>query len=282
MKRTLLIICTCIYFISSMFFAVLTVNAEGDLPFRADLANLWKYNLGAGNVGDIAYEYNEDQDSVDLRLDGNLSGWSPIEFTVEINLDRYSILSFEILNNTIMWSVKIYNGNDRGVDFVFEKFEDYEHSESGGKYTYDLKHDYAADLAGDKNAGDAFRGMSGLQTFKLKFFVVDKKYTDGSLTLKNMQISSPGYEGEYSQGINFNPKPEHIGGNGNVNYEQSNNNFPTFDSIVYPSGKGVPLSIIIALWVILAANIAFAVFMFLKLFYKQLREESIRRREDRK
>lgn len=282
MKRTLLILCTCICFICSMFFAVPAVSAEEELPFRADLANLWKYNLGAGNVGDIAYEYNEEQDSVDLRLDGNLSGWSPIEFTVQINLDLYSTLSFEISNNTIMWSVKIYNGNDRGVDFVFEKFEDYEHSESGGKYTYDLKHDYAADLAGDKNAEDAFRGMSGLQTFKLKFFVVDKKYTGGSLTLKNLQISAPGYEGEYSQGINFNSKPENIGGDGDVNYDQTNDNFITFDPIVYPSEKGVPISIIIVLWVILAANIAFAVFMFLKLYYKQLREEHIRRKEDRK
>lgn len=282
MRQTLLILCACICFICSISFSALTASAEGELPFRADLANLWKYNLGAGNVGDIAYEYNEEQDSVDLRLDGNLSGWSPIEFTVNINLDLYSILSFEISNNMIMWSVKIYNGNDRGVDFVFEKFENYEHSESGGTYTYDLKHNYAVDLAGDKNEEDAFRGMSGLQTFKLKFFVVDKQYTGGSLTLKNLQISAPGYEGEYSQGINFNPKPEFIGDSGDVNYNQTNDNFITFDPIVYPSGKGVPAGIVIVLWVVLALNIAFAVFMFLKLFYKQLHEEHIRRKEDRK
>lgn len=282
MKRMLLILCACICFICSLFSNTLTVSAEGELPFRADLANLWKYNLGAGNVGDIAYEYNEAQDSADLRLDGNLSGWSPVEFTVTINLDLYSTLSFEVSNNTISWSVKIYNGNDRGIDFVFEKFAAYEHLESGGKYTYDLKHDYFGDLAGDKNAEDAFRGMSGLQTFKLKFFVVDKKYTGGSLTLKNLKISAPGYEGEYSQGINFNSQPENIVDGGEVNFNQTNDNFLTFDNVIYPSGKGVPTSIVIILWIILAADIAFAVFMFMKLFYKQLREEHNRRKEDGK
>lgn len=282
MKRMLWILCACVCLICSLFSNALTVSAEGELPFRADLANLWKYNLGAGNVGDIAYEYNEAQDSADLRLDGNLSGWSPIEFTVTINVDLYSTLSFEVLNNTISWSVKIYNGNDRGIDFVFEKFADYEHLESGGTYTYDLKHDYFGDLAGDKNAEDAFRGMSGLQTFKLKFFVVDKKYTGGSLTLKNLKISAPGYEGEYSHGINFNSKPEQIVGGGEVNFNQTNDNFLTFDPIVYPSGKGVPKGIVITLWIILVANIAFAVFMFMKLFYKQLREEHNRRKEDGK
>lgn len=282
MKKALLIICMCICFLCGVFFPCPTVKAEGDLPFRADLANLWKYNLGAGNVGDIAYEYNKKDDSADIRLDGNLSGWSPIEFTVQVDINRYPILSFEIANNTIKWSVKIYKGNAGEADLVFEKFSVYEHSEASGVYSYDLRRDYSQDLRGDKNETDAFRGMSGLQTFKVKFFVVDKEYTGGSLTLKNLQISTPGYEGEYSQGINFNSEPENIVENGDVNFNQTNDNYVTFDDIIYPSGKGIPKYINTVLWVILVANVAFAVFMFVKLFYKQLREEHIRRKEDRR
>ena len=259
----------------------ISARAAETLPFKADLENIWKYNIGAGNVGDIGYVYDENTGGVKLYLDGNLSGFSAIEFAAEVDTTAYPILSFDISDNTVKWAVKLYDGSKVGVDLVMEKSTEVEHAEASGHYSYDLNHDYKPDLAGDKSEDDALRGYSGKKEFTIKFFIVDKSFTGGSLILNNLTVSAPGYEGEYSDGIRHNEKPEIPVDENDADYQRRNENYLVFSPILYPHENGVPFSLYVIVYVALALNVALFIFLFFKLFYRRLRDEHRQRKEER-
>ena len=277
-KKITSLIIIAVVMLSFLAFALPKTNTgyaeeSAPLPFKADLENLWKYNIGEGNSYDIAWEYNNEHESVNLRLDGNPSGYSPIEFTVDVDIDLYPIMSFEVIGcQNVLWSIKIYAGSSVGYDYAFAERD----RSDNGRFSYDLRQ--PAVYEGDNR--EAFVGFSGRQTFKIKFFIVDKYFTGGSLNLKDLRVTADGYDGEYSEGINLNEKKEIVEEDENSEYLRRNEGQITFEDIIYPKAlRGIPKPLYVTILVVLGLNIAFFIFMFFIKVYPILRAEYLERKD---
>jgi hypothetical protein len=267
MKKTITFIFI-ILFLFNITISNLIYKAEGT-PFKADLENLWKYNIGAGNVSDIGYDYDKSNNSVRLYLDGNVSGYSPLEFNIEVDIDSYPMLEFEISDCSIFWALKIADNNTGGADYAFYGDD----RPDNIKFSHDMRK--KANYVQGIDESDAFPGYSGVHVFKLKIYIVDKAFTGGSLTLKGLQISTPGYTGEYNDGIKLNDKPTYLDNLDNGEYLRRREYMSIFEDIdsTQKIVTGVNVGLRNTIYVVLGLNIVLFVFFFFKLVYPRLKEE---------